>query len=268
MLRKPHLILLAILAFCVVVLLALPEHTRSRVRVALSTVFLPLFGLAGSAQAAAERAAAALTPRSALLAQVEALEAENDRLRQTVAELEATQRGMDELMRMVGYARRTPWKLQPAHVIGRDPSSWWRSVHLDVGWRDGVTNNLAVLTPEGLVGRVAEVGPWTCRVVLIGDPNCPVAAALVDSGETGIIRGAAGGDIHGEFVELSFLSRNAAVRPGQQVITSGQGGVFPRGIPLGEVVEARSVGHGIYLEARVRLAVNLGVLHRVWVKLP
>jgi rod shape-determining protein MreC len=128
--------------------------------------------------------------------------------------------------------------------------------------------NLPVLTVEGLVGRVAECGAWTSRVVLVGDPNCPVAASLTEGGETGIIRGASDGDLRGKLVDLSYLSRDALVKAGQRVITSGQGGVFPRGIAIGEVVDAQPVDDGIYLDARVRLAVDLGTLDRVWVKLP
>jgi rod shape-determining protein MreC len=266
--RKPHLILLISVSLAVLVILALPAHTRSRVRVAISSLFLPLFGLAGSVHAVAERAVSAATPREVLLDRIEVLEKENNGLRLAIAEAQAAMHENDRLRQMVGYAPRLRWNLRPAHVIGRDPANWWRSVHIDVGLRHGVTNNLAVLTPDGLVGRVAECSAWTSRVILVGDPNCPVGAALAERGETGIIRGASAGDIEGTLVDLTYLSRNAAVSPGQQVVTSGQGGVFPRGIRIGDVLDARMVGDGIFLEARVRLAVDPGALDLVWVKLP
>lgn len=266
--RKPHFILLVTVVLGALVLLALPEHTRSRVRVALSSVFLPLFGLARSAETTVERAAAATTSRATLLERIEVLERENKELRLDQVAARAALAENERLRQMLGYPARKRWNLKPARVIGRDPANWWRSVHLDVGQRHGVTTNLAVLTTEGLVGRVAESGPWTSRVVLIGDPNCPVAAALIEGGETGIIRGASAGDMEGILVDLSYLPRNAAVKPGQRVVTSGQGGVFPPGVPIGEVIDARAVDEGIFLEARVRLAVNLSSLDHVWVKLP
>src|SRR5262249_51842143 len=152
----------------------------------------------------------------------------------------------DQLRQMLGYAQRSTWRLKPARVVGRDPANWWRSVHIDVGSRQGITQDLAVVTPNGgLVGRVAEAGPWMSRVVLIGDPNCPVSVSLVGGGEMGIIRGAALGDIQGGWVDLSYLSRYATVKAGQRVITSGEGGVFPRGINVGEVVDLSTVGDGI-----------------------
>lgn len=268
MLRKPHLLILILVAVLVLVLLALPEHTRSRIRMGFASLFLPLFGLAGSAQAAGERASASLIPRATLVARIRSLEEENQRLRLMVAEADAASRESDRLRQMLGFASRTPWKLKPARVIGRDPANWWRGVHLDLGTRHGVTTNLPVLTPDGLVGRIAEVGPWLSRVVLVGDPNCPVSVALADSGNTGIVRGTSGGDIEGALVDLSFLSRNAVLNPGQRVFTSGQGGIYPPGIAVGQVVDSRVVGDGVFLEARVRLAVNMGSLDLVWVKLP
>lgn len=268
MLRKPHLILLFVVVLVAVVLLALPEQARSRVRLAITSVFLPLFGLASSAQAMAERLWSGATPRALLASRVATLEEENQRLRLALAETEPARRENDQLREMLGYARHSPWRLKAGRVVGRDPANWWRSIHIDLGGDDGIVTNLSVLTPGGLVGRVAEVGPWNSRVVLVGDPNCPVAAQLADSRDTGIIRGASSGDLQGTLVDLSYLPRNAVVKPGQRVVTSGQGGVFPPGILIGEVVDAQVVGAGVYIEARVRLAVNLGALEKVWVKLP
>jgi len=268
MLRKPHAILLATAAVVVLVLLVLPEHSRARVRVALGGLFLPLFGLASSSQAAGAKVSQSLTSKASLEARLEALERTNTVLRGQLLEAQAAARENDRLRQMLGYPARTAFRLQPARVIGRDPATWWQNVHLDVGLRHGVTNNLPVLSAEGLVGRVVESGPSMCRVVLIGDPNCPVAAALAETSETGIIRGASGGDIQGALVDLTFLPRSAVVKPGQRVLTSGQGGVFPAGISIGEVVDVRAVGSGVYLEARVRLGANLAALDHVWVKLP
>ena len=268
MLRKPHFVLLLAVSLAVLVLLGLPASPRSKVRLAFGSLFLPLFGLAGTVQAVGERAGAAVTPRSVLESRLRELEEESRMLRVALMESQVAVRENDRLRQMVGYPARNRWRLRPARVIGRDPASWWQAVHLDVGARDGVTTNLAVLAPEGLVGRVAEVGPGTCRVVLIGDPNCPVSAALADSRETGIVKGASAGDFRGAIVDLSYVSRDAVVRPGQKVITSGQGGIYPPGIVVGEVIDSRLVEAGIYLEARVRLAVSLASIDHVWVRLP
>jgi len=268
MLRKPHFVLLLVVSLAVLILLALPASVRSKLRLTAGGLFLPLFGLAGTAQAVGERAGAALTPRSVMASRILELEEECRTLRVALMESQVSERENDRLRQMVGFAGRNRWKLKPARVIGRDPASWWQAVHLDIGSQDGVITNLAVLSPEGLVGRVAEVGPRTCRVVLVGDPNCPVSAALADTRDSGVVRGASAGDFRGAVVDLSYLSRDAVVRPGQRVITSGQGGIYPAGITVGEVIDSRMVEAGIYVEARVRLAVNLAGIDHLWVKLP
>jgi len=101
----------------------------------------------------------------------------------------------------------------------------------------------------------------------LGDPNCKVAARVEnDTHDTGIIAGS--GPLETELVELGYLSRNANLKPGQLVVTSGEGGIFPPGIPIGKVVDVRPVDYGLRAQARVRLGSNLNALEEVWVMFP
>ncbi|MEJ0090676.1 MAG: rod shape-determining protein MreC [Limisphaerales bacterium] len=104
-------------------------------------------------------------------------------------------------------------------------------------------------------------------MVLLGDPNCK-ASALVENPahDTGVI--SASGPLDNSLVQLNYLSGGANLKPGQSVITSGLGGIFPKGIPIGQIVDSRSVEYGLYTEARVKLNANLGALEQVWVLLP
>ena len=101
---------------------------------------------------------------------------------------------------------------------------------------------------------------------MIGDPNCRVSA-LVDNPahDTGII--GASGPVDTSLVELTYLSGGANLKAGQNVFTSGMGGVFPKGIPVGQVMDSRPVEFGLYTEARVKLSADLGALEQVWVLL-
>ena len=149
----------------------------------------------------------------------------------------------------------------------RDPANWWRTVEIDLGGRDGISTNLPVLTADGLVGRIASVGMTRSQVILIGDPNCHVSALVKDSAQdTGIL--SASGPLDSSLADLTYLSSSATLKSGQQVVTSGIGGIFPKGIPLGEIVDFRSVEFGLYTQARVKLNVNLGALEQVWVIVP
>jgi rod shape-determining protein MreC len=78
----------------------------------------------------------------------------------------------------------------------------------------------------------------------------------------------AGGLLDTSLVDLTYLSGGANLKAGQNVITSGLGGIYPKGIPIGQVVDSRPVEFGLFSEARVKLSVNLGALEQVWVLFP
>jgi rod shape-determining protein MreC len=268
MLRKPQFLLVAAAALLPLAVLALPAPAQARVKLAVGGLFQPFFALVAAAGELGGRAAGLLAPREALARRLAALEGDNARLRLAAAEGQAARLENDRLRALAGLPRPPGWRLRAARVIGRDPANWWRSAWLDAGRAAGVTPDAAVLGPEGLVGRVVGVTDGAAQIVMLGDPNCPVAAVVRETGDQGIIRPLPGSDVENDVVALTFLPRNAALQPGQQVFTSGAGGVFPPGILVGEVVDFRAVGHGLYLEARVRLAARPGAADVVWVKLP
>ncbi len=120
------------------------------------------------------------------------------------------------------------------------------------------------MTQDGLIGRISSVGYSRSQVILIGDPNCRVSALVKNTAQdTGIL--SASGPLNSSLADLTYLTSGANLKSGEQVITSGIGGVFPRGIPVGEVVDSRPVEFGLYTEARVKLNVNLGALEEVLV---
>jgi rod shape-determining protein MreC len=268
MLKRPHYIALGLVVLLTLLVLNLPASTAARLKLAVGSLFLPLFGLAGGAQQTAAKAGAALTPRSELLRANELLRRDNQQLRLQAAQAEETTRENTRLRQLLGWQKQTPWKLKLAHVLLRDPANWWRTVQIDRGSMDGLSNNIPVLTTDGfLVGRIASVSLTRSQVVLIGDPNCKVAALIEnDARDTGMI--ISSGPFDGSFVNMSFLAHSANVKPGQHVVTSGLGGFFPKGIPVGKIVDARPVESGLYTEAQVKLDANLNSLEEVWVLFP
>ncbi|MBM3869697.1 MAG: rod shape-determining protein MreC [Verrucomicrobia bacterium] len=275
MLRKSQYIALGFVALVGLIFLSLPESTTNRVKLALTGVFLPLFGLTEATQSAARRTGNAIVPREDLVRELEQLRAEKQKLEFNLAQAQGALRENEQLRQHAGLPARVPWQLKPARVIARDPANWWRTVFIDVGSRDGVRADMPVITPDGLVGRVAAVGSTRSQVVLLGDQNCRVAALVKETAENGIIMPYAADPA---VVTLTYLSRGSPVKggqtivtsglelkPGNAVLTSGLGGVFPSGIRIGEIVDVRNVGFGLYQEARVKLAVNLNSLDRVWV---
>jgi rod shape-determining protein MreC len=250
-----------------VVVLNLPPQTSARLKLAIGTLFLPLFGLATASQQLGERAGDTVVSRKVLLEQLNQFRDENQRLKLLESENEALRKENERLRLDVGFQRQPKRNVRLARVIARDPANWWRNLQIDLGSRDNLKPDLPVVTAEGLVGKVVNVGLAHSQVVLVGDRNCRVAALVSDTRDQGIVGPSSSSSFDPQLVDLEYLSKTSSLKPGQRVVTSGIGGVFPAGILIGQIVDSRSVGYGLYTEARVKLAVNFNRLEEVWVVL-
>ena len=267
MFRKKNYLALGAVTLLALLILSLPPRVTAHLKLTIGSLFLPLFGLANTTQQLPADLADSVLPRRELLQQIDRLRRENDQFKALAAQAAAIARENDQLRSLFGWQQQAPWKLKLANVVMRDPANWWRTVQIDLGSRDGLRENLPVLTAEGLVGRVSSVGFTRSQVVLMGDPDCHVSALVENPAhDTGII--SASGPLDTALVDLTYLSGNANLKPGQNVFTSGLGGIFPKGIPIGQVVYSWPVEFGLYTEARVKLLVNLGALEQVWVLFP
>jgi rod shape-determining protein MreC len=269
MFKQKYYIAFGIVALAAVLFLSLPSSASSRLKLALGSLFLPLFGLAGAAHQLPPDLVNTVLPRSELLREIDRLQRENKQLQAEKLQANAIAQENDRLRALLGWEKQQPWKFRLAQVVTRDPANWWRTVEIDLGSRDGMTTNMPVLTTDGLVGRISSVGYTRSQVILVGDPKCRVSALVQDPAQdTGILT--ASGPLDSSLADLTYLAgaAYADLKPGQQVVTSGIGGVFPKGIPLGQVVDARPVDFGLYTEARVKLNANLGSLEEVFVLIP
>jgi rod shape-determining protein MreC len=268
MFKRPQVIGLTAVVVLAVVLLNLPAQTTARLKFALSSLFVPLFGLAKTTEIAKEATGARLLPKSVLVKEVERLRSENDELKIEVLQSRGLARENAALRDAVGWQKRLPWKTRLAQVISRDPANWWRSLEINLGSKDGIVKDLPVITPLGLVGRVHEVGGGSSRVLLLGDPKCPVAAVVDNAArDTGEILPGEATVLDESIVEMTYITRHSQAIPGQKVFTSGLDGL-PKNIPIGHITDTNSVGYGLYIEARVKLSANLHELEEVFVLFP
>ena len=267
MFKRPQCIALIAAVVLVLIVLSLPTQTATHLKLGPGRVFLPLIGVASSVRALTDRAA-----DSCYRVELCLIAWRNSARERTVAYRPvAEQRGLAEngkLRQAIGWQQQTSWKGRWARVVLRDPANWWRTIQIDLGLRDGAATNMPVMTIEGIVGKIDQVGFHSSRVVLIGDPNCEVSAVVENTQDDGVIQADSLTVIDPSIVQLTFLGGQSAAKPGAQVFTSGLGGVFPPGIPIGKIVETNSVSFGMYTEARVKLAANLRHLEHVWVKYP
>jgi len=170
-----------------------------------------------------------------------------------------------QLRHALDFKQSTRFDVVAARVIRRNPTTWWQTVEIDAGSKRGIGTQLAVLSNDGLVGKIDRVDSSGDRasVLLLTDEKCQVSARVEGSPEVGILNGQRGGFDGDPLLRLRFLSANAAVRPGQRVLTTGRGGIFQPDIPLGTI---HSVEKGaLDSEALVRPSVNFANLGAVFV---
>lgn len=200
------------------------------------------------------------------------LEEDNKRLNVANKDLSATNqtlRGLEaennQLRKALQYRERAIFTLKPARIIGRESSTWYNKVIIDRGSKDGLDTNgdQPVLTESGLVGKTTSVADHSATVVLIADETCKVAANVEGTREQGIVKGERLSGSGTPSIGLNFISKQANLQPGQNVFSSGAGGVFPSGVLIGQVREFK-VG-GLDGHATIVPAVDLTTLEDVFV---
>ncbi len=149
-----------------------------------------------------------------------------------------------------------------ASVIGRDNNPYLDTITLNVGSRSGVTEKMAVITPEGVVGRVSEVGPNWCRVKTMRDEKMRISVMVERTRDEGMLGGLyeENGEIAGTL--LYYLPGNADIRAGDVIRTSGIGGFFPKGLYVGTVLSVNDEGKGTH-DAVVSMEVDFLHLENV-----
>jgi rod shape-determining protein MreC len=190
---------------------------------------------------------------------------ENLRLREDIRGLnERVREGREILLknqrleRLLDMKKRISAPMVAASVIGEDATPWFRTMLLDRGSDSGVREGMAVVAADGVVGQIIKVAASTARVVLLTDSASGISATIQRSRARGVVKG------KGEMVcALEFTTRDEDVKVGDMVITSGIGGIFLQGLPIGEVTMVKRGEYGIFQTVVIRPAVNLSHLEEV-----
>ena len=153
MFRRAQILVLVTVGVLVLTLLNLPPSVAARLKLACGAVFLPLFGLARGGASFMDHASYAPLPRSALIAEVERLREENDRLKLESIHASEALAENTRLRAQLGAPPRGAWNRRLARVVAREPSAWWRSVTIDYGTRDGAAVSPHAGKPSNKLGN-------------------------------------------------------------------------------------------------------------------
>jgi rod shape-determining protein MreC len=192
---------------------------------------------------------------------------ENLRLREEVKELNAriiatgeTVLANQRLEKLLGMKNTIKAPVLTVTIVGEDLSSWFRTVVIDQGSSSGIAEGMAVVAADGVVGQIVKVAPNTSRVLLLSDHTSGIAATIQRSRARGVVKGKGEG-----LCSLEFTTREEDVKVGDMVVTSGIGGVFLKGIPIGEVTMVKRGEYGIFQTVTIRPMVNIAHLEEVLV---
>ena len=169
------------------------------------------------------------------------LKKQNEVLTSKVAELSEAQKTAERLEGLVGLQSTA------ARIVGASGDAWTSTVTIDKGSADGLTINMPVTSSAGVIGQIIEVSAKTSTVRLIGDENSGVSAMVQDTRAQGMLQGQPDGTLR-----LEYVSVDSDVKVGDIIVTSGIGGVFPKGLPLGTVSSVEKSANDVYYTIVVR----------------
>jgi rod shape-determining protein MreC len=224
-----------------------------RVRYGAAVVVEPLYRLAGLPAAGMHALGVAFSDRQRLTEQNQRLREDlllaNAKLNRMAAVAEQNER----LKELLDTRHSLKLKVQLARVVGVDLGAYRHRLLLDVGARQGVRPGQPVIDAHGVMGQIVQVLPTTSVVMLVTDPDDAVPVVVERTG----LRTVAYGSRDGGQLTLPDIPRAADVKAGDRLITSGIGGRFPPGFPVGEVRAVAPSSTGMFLEAHARPSADL-----------
>ena len=192
---------------------------------------------------------------------------ENTRLKQEInsfrrensryKELLATHERLRKLLQFKEIIRRP---VVAAQVIGLDPTGWFKSIIIDKGKRAGLKWDMPVVNASGVVGRIVSVSTDYAKVLLIIDQNSSVDCLTQQSRDRGMVKG-----LSTDVCKMDYMAKSNDAVVGDMVITSGLGGIFPKGLPVGRISRVKDVSGELFKEIEVTPSVDFSKLEEVLV---
>jgi len=185
--------------------------------------------------------------------EVDALRMENIRYRE---QLSTHQR----LKQLLQFKHTIDRPVLAARVIGLDPTGWFKSIIIDKGKRAGLKLNMPVVNACGVVGRIVSVSPTYAKVLLIIDQNSAIDCLVQRSRDRGMVKGESIDNC-----KLDYVVKSSDVAVGDMVVTSGLGGIYPKGLSVGSILSVKEASGGLFKDIAVRPLVDFSKLEEVLV---
>ena len=200
-------------------------------------------------------------------------QSENDVLKQKIQELEVELQSKESLTveaqrlrSLLELKEQTDFKIKSAQIIGRDPSAWFDTMIINRGSSDGVRLNMPIVSKGGLVGRVSAVSFLTAQIYLITKEKVSEGGIIGELGTSNAL-GVISGTGKKELLEMGYVPGSVEVKVGDSVYTTGQEGIYPAGLKIGEIVEVRTGSATVPQQIFIKPSANFSSLEEVAVLL-
>lgn len=247
----PDWLAFTLVSICLLGLSRINHSALVSARAALAAWMSPVLQAAMVPLEPVRRAGWQLAEQAGLGQEVERLRLENQKLANWEWRARELERKLADLQALSKTVPETRIEFVTSRVISDSSGAFVRSVMIDAGRNANIQNGYPVINGDGLAGRILETGAQSSRVMLLTDLSSRVPVSVGPNGARGILAGD-----HGTHPRLVYTPQYAGIRAGDDVSTSGSGGIFPRGLRIGEVISERG-------ELRVKLRANLDALEFV-----
>ena len=267
---RRSLVLLLVVVLGLLLLINVTSGERKQltpVEDALLALFAPVQSAFSSAGQSLQDLYDAAVSFHELKAENERLQEEIDILRAQLVHFHEMQKQNHRYRSLLGFAESSGYELLAAEVISRDPSQWFGTLTINRGYLDGVQREMAVITDRGLVGMVSTVSPNSSQIILITDPRLSVSARVQRTRDPGIVGTVESNAGDPSMLIMTNMPPETSIQPGDMIVTSGMGGIFPPGLYIGMVKERPEERSGLVLSVPVEPGVNFNRLEEIFIVL-
>jgi rod shape-determining protein MreC len=226
---------LGVFGILVVLILLLPQQTKHQLQGALFQLISPILRTGASVQQELGGVRGGLKRLDELERENQKLRLENEQLRATNSLLGNLESEVNRLNRALGFREQSAFRLLPARILSRESATWWNFCTIDRGAKNGIATDMAVVTEDGVVGKVTTVAKDVAVVLLVSDESLRMSVSIEGTQEQGIISGTRASSTYAPDLRIRFLNKNAGLKQGMKVLTAGAGGVFPSGLVVGSI---------------------------------
>jgi len=190
---------------------------------------------------------------------------ENKKLKKKIANITQDKNKIKEIIeenkrlkKIVDLGDSIEYETIICRIIGRDASNWFRTLILNKGTESGIRSDMPVISLGAVIGRVINYNKNTSTVLLITDTNSSIGGLIQNTRIAGLVEGNGSSDC-----DFNYISKQADINIGDNVITSGLGNIFPKGFIIGKIIKIKNDSQDLYKIATVKLATNINRIEEV-----